>query len=109
MNVLIILYFFTKYISRILHASPTMVDCVTEYPLEVLPHNNLVPRRDRKAWKYGFGRLRNGSSMSRIHCVANRHVMKDESGTMKNVGRVVHVLEKLVEIIKEITGKEKIR
>ena len=86
-----------------------MVDCVTENPLEVLPHNNFVPRRDRKAWQDGFGSLMSESSMISIYWVANRQMTKGDSGYFENVWRVGSVLEKLVEIIKEITGKEKIR
>ena len=97
---------FLSSVLRILYASPTMVDCVTEETLEVLPHNNLVPRRDRKAWKDGFDSV---STLNSIYGVANRPVTKVELGHLENVLRVVSVLEKLVEIIKEITGKEKIR
>ena len=86
-----------------------MVDCVTEDPLEVLPHNNFVSRRDRKSWLNGYGSLGFESSMHRIYWQANRQVSKGDSTHLGKVGRVVSVLEKLVEIIKEITGKEKIR
>ena len=86
-----------------------MVDCLTENPLEVLTHNNLVPRRDRKPWQNVFGSLMSESSMNSIYWVASRPVTKGESGHLENVGRVFSVLEKLVEIIKEITGKEKIK
>ena len=91
---------------RILHPSPNMVECVTEDALEVLLNNNLVPRRDRKAWQNGFGRFMSESSMSSIYWVANRQITKGESGYLENVGSVALVLDKLA-FEKHIIMKQK--
>jgi hypothetical protein len=101
------------WLYRMLHFTPTMVDCISEEPLEILPHNKPVPRRERKAWNPNAV---TESSKHRKDSFAKIYKQDIWGGTksgpgslLVNAGKIISVLDKLVVIIKEVTGKDKLR